>query len=98
MAEKVKKQPTIICRCRDITLEEIEQAINEGAIDLESLKRRLGLGMGPCQGRTCIPLALSILARKLGRKPEELAIPHVRAPIVPIQVNLILKSINALRS
>lgn len=98
MGEKVKEQLIIICRCRDITLEEIEQAISEGAIDLESLKRRLRLGMGPCQGRTCIPLALSILARKLGKKMEELAIPHVRAPIIPIPVSLILKSIDALES
>ncbi len=89
-----KKQPIIICRCKDITLEDVERAIEEGITDLETLKRRLGLGMGPCQGRTCIPLVLSIMARKLKKKPEELMIPRVRAPVVPIPVNLLLKSID----
>ena len=60
-----KNHPVIICRCKDITLEDVERAIDEGTTDLETLKRRLGLGMGPCQGRTCIPLVLGILARKL---------------------------------
>ena len=92
--EVKKKQPIIICRCRDITLEDIERAIEEGITDLETLKRRLGLGMGPCQGRTCIPLALTIMAKKLKKKPEELMIPRVRAPIIPIPVNLLLKSID----
>ena len=93
--EEVKKHPVIICRCRDITLEDVEQALEEGITDLETLKRRLGLGMGPCQGRTCIPLVLGIMARRLKKKPEELMIPTIRAPIVPLPVSLLLKSVDA---
>ena len=43
-------QSSIICRCEDITQEQIEQAIDEGYTTLEELKRKLRLGMGPCQG------------------------------------------------
>ena len=93
--EEVKKHPIIICRCKDITLEDVERAIEEGVTDLETLKRRLGLGMGPCLGRTCIPLVVGILARKLKKKPVELLIPRTRAPIVPLPVNLLLKSVDA---
>ena len=88
------KHPVIICRCKDITLEDVEKALEEGITDLETLKRRLGLGMGPCQGRTCIPLVIGILARKLGKPPEELMIPRIRAPIIPVPVNLLLKSVD----
>ncbi len=95
MGGKVEgKHPVIICRCKDITLEDIEKALEEGVADLETLKRRLGLGMGPCQGRTCIPLVIGILARRLKKKPEELLIPRIRAPIVSVSINLLLKSID----
>ncbi len=89
------KHPAIVCRCRDVTVDDVLKAIEEGCEDLECLKRKLGIGMGPCQGRTCIPIALGILARKLGKRPEELALPTFRAPIIPIPVSLLLKSIDA---
>ena len=52
----------IICRCEDITLAEIKSAIEDGYSDFEELKRYLRVGMGPCGGRTCIPLIRRILA------------------------------------
>jgi len=88
--EVKKKHPIIICRCEDVTLEDVEKAIAEGFTDLESLKRRLRIGMGPCQGRSCIPLLVRILARKLNKKPEELLIPPSRPPIVPLPSKLFL--------
>ena len=52
---------TIICRCEDITEEEVLAAIKEGYTDLEELRKKLRIGMGPCQGRVCIPLVIKIL-------------------------------------
>jgi len=92
--EGVKGHPIIICRCRDITLEDVLRAIDEGCEDLECVKRRLGLGMGPCQGRTCIPIVVGIMARRLGKKPDELLIPKPRAPVTPIPISLLLKSVD----
>ena len=78
------KLDAYVCRCEKVTLRDVERAIAEGFTDLESLKRRLRVGMGPCQGRYCIPLLVSILARKLGKSPKEVAQPRVRAPLVPL--------------
>lgn len=97
MGGEVKKtnNTIIVCRCRDVTLDDVLRAIEEYEItDLETLKRVLGLGMGPCQGRTCIPLVTRILARKLKKSPDELFIPRIRAPIIPVQINLLLKSVD----
>lgn len=88
----MRKHPTIICRCNDVTIEDVERAINEGYTDLESLRKRLRIGMGPCQGRTCIPLLIRLLARKLGKKPTEITLPVTRPPVVPIPLELFLKS------
>jgi len=75
---------TIICRCEDITEEDVLQAIDEGFEDIEELRKRLRLGTGPCQGRTCIPLVIGILAKKTGKKVEDIPLPTSRPPIVPV--------------
>ena len=85
MAEK-----KIVCRCNDVTVEEVEALIDSGITDIEELKRLLRIGMGPCQGRTCIPIVLGILARKTGRKPEEIPLPKARVPIRPVRVEVIV--------
>jgi len=90
-----KEHPTLICRCNDVTVEDVEKAIEEGYTDLESLRKRLRIGMGPCQGRTCIPLLVRMLAGRLGKKPAEVTLPVVRPPIVPIPLELFLKSRDA---
>ncbi|ASJ05953.1 (2Fe-2S)-binding protein [Thermococcus pacificus] len=80
----------IICRCNDVTVEEIEALIDEGVTDIEEIKRLLRIGMGPCQGRTCIPLVMAILARKTGKKPDEIPLPRARVPIRPVRVEVLV--------
>jgi len=75
---------TIICRCEDLTEEEIVEAITEGYTTLEELKRKMRLGMGPCQGRTCIPLVMRLLAKHTGMPPCEMEIPVTHPPVVPV--------------
>jgi bacterioferritin-associated ferredoxin len=58
-----EEQNVIACRCEDIPVEEIRAAIREGYTDMQSLKRYVKFGLGPCQGKTCILLAAQILAR-----------------------------------
>ncbi|HEX16987.1 MAG TPA: (2Fe-2S)-binding protein [Thermoplasmatales archaeon] len=74
----------IVCRCEDVTEEDVIKAIEDGFTDFEELRKRLRIGMGPCQGRTCIPLVLRILSRKTGKRVDELTKPSFRPPIVPL--------------
>jgi len=43
----------IICRCEQITRGEILGAIARGAVTVDGVKRRVGSGMGRCQGSRC---------------------------------------------
>lgn len=43
----------IICHCEQITRAEIVEAIRRGADTVEAVKRRVGSGMGRCQGSRC---------------------------------------------
>ncbi|MEA2054321.1 MAG: (2Fe-2S)-binding protein [Candidatus Thermoplasmatota archaeon] len=79
----------VICRCEDITEEDIINEIKNGCTTLDELKHRLRLGMGPCQGRTCIPLAARILARETGKKVEDIRLQTSRPPVVPIPLGIL---------
>lgn len=74
----------IVCRCEDITKEEILETIDEGYETLEELKRVLRCGMGPCQGRTCTPLIAGLLAKKTGKSVAEISRPTTRPPLQPL--------------
>ena len=81
----MKKQP-IVCRCEDITEEDVINAIDEGYTDLEELRKKLRIGMGPCQGRVCIQLVTKILEKKTGRKVSKIPLPTSRPPEIPVSL------------
>lgn len=74
----------IICRCEEITLGEIKQAIKEGARDVTGIKRRTRAGMGLCQGRTCERLIQQILKKELVDIKKPLESGKDRPPVRPI--------------
>lgn len=47
------EDPDIVCRCEGITRSEILEAIRRGACTVDGVKRRVGSGMGACQGSRC---------------------------------------------
>jgi len=74
----------IICRCEEITLGEIKQAIKEGAKTVTEVKRRTRAGMGLCQGRTCEKIVERILCHELNKDPAEINPATDRAPVRPV--------------
>lgn len=60
----------LVCRCEDVTLDEVEEAIAKGQRDIESVKRFTGLGTGWCQGKQCVVACARVLAEKTGAAPE----------------------------
>ena len=63
---------SIICRCSDLDVRTIRELIAQGYTSVDELKRIARLGMGPCQGRNCIPLVLNELARATGKNVSDL--------------------------
>lgn len=47
------KDCEIICQCEQISKAEIMEAITRGAMTVDGVKRRVGSGMGRCQGSRC---------------------------------------------
>lgn len=56
----------IVCRCETVSEAEIVEAVRRGARTVDGVKKRLGVGMGRCQGGFCESRVVGILARELG--------------------------------
>ncbi|OGD79719.1 MAG: hypothetical protein A2Y64_06345 [Candidatus Coatesbacteria bacterium RBG_13_66_14] len=81
---------TIICRCEDITLGEIKQAVARGYATVDEIKHYLRAGMGPCQGRTCGHLVAQVVARETGRPVAEVWPMRARPPYHLVPFSTIL--------
>jgi NAD(P)H-nitrite reductase large subunit len=80
----------LICRCEEITEEEIIAAILAGARSIAGIRRRTRAGMGLCQGRTCRRLVANILARETGLSPDDILPETRRPPLRPLKIEMLL--------
>ncbi len=81
---ELARDDTIVCRCEELTLAEIKEALAQGATDLNEVKRMTRMGMGPCQGRMCGPALLEIVAQQKGVPSEEVGYLNPRPPVKPV--------------
>ncbi len=75
---------SFVCRCEDVTLHEIDHAIEIGLTSIEDIKRYTGLGTGPCQGKECMVGISRILAGRELVPPEQLQPFTARPPAEPV--------------
>lgn len=74
----------IVCRCEDVTREEIRALIRAGFTTPEEIKRLSRCGMGLCQGRTCLRLAAQEIAALTGKSMAEITPWTARPPVLPV--------------
>ncbi|MDD5099403.1 MAG: (2Fe-2S)-binding protein [Syntrophales bacterium] len=83
MAEQ--DEQVYICRCEEVTREEVEQTIRDGATTLAGVKKRTHAGMGLCQGRTCRKLIANMLARS--QDPAKILPATFRPPVRTVRID-----------
>lgn len=73
----------VICRCEQITKQEIIDAINNpiGARTLVGIKYRTRAMMGRCQGGFCMPRIVRLLKEEFGYRPEEFLLRGTASPL-----------------
>ena len=81
----------LVCRCEEVTKGEIRKALHEGITTIEELRRLLRCGMGLCQGQTCSRLVKSIMAAELKEAPDYVEPASARAPMRPIEMEILGK-------
>ncbi len=81
---KSMEDDMIVCRCEEVTVGEIKQAIKDGARDVVGVKRRVRAGMGLCQGKTCEKMVQQIIAQELKIAVSETGKSSIRPPVRPV--------------
>ena len=75
-----------VCVCEDVTVKDIEQAIDEGFEDIQTLKRYTTATMGPCQGRMCHRTLARITSQRTGQSVGEIGATTSRPPVAPVSL------------
>ncbi len=78
----------LICRCQEVTRQEIIDAIRDGAVTVDGVKRRTRAGMGLCQGKTCGRLIERLIVQETGQDPADVKPQYARMPVRPIAMGL----------
>jgi len=84
-ALRIPQDPTtIVCRCEELSLQDLRQGFDEGAIGPQELKAATRCGMGPCQGRQCGHTVSEILANWRQTSVNEVGYYRLRSPTRPL--------------
>ena len=80
-------EDTLICRCEDITWGELQAVLEDGARDLNTVKRWTRVGMGRCQGRNCEPTLAYLVQKHLNVDWADVTGFTCRFPVKPIPLS-----------
>ena len=94
--KKAPDDDMLVCRCEEVTKGEIRKAVHEGMFTIEEIRRYLRSGMGLCQGQTCGRLVKSIVSRELKVAPAEVEPAVSRAPMRPMEMEILAEDGGAL--
>jgi sarcosine oxidase subunit beta len=81
---------TIVCRCEDVTLDDVAHTIALGYGSVEEIKRYTGLGTGPCEGKECMVHAAQLCAAA-GALTARVAPFTSRPPVAPVALGLLAR-------
>jgi sarcosine oxidase subunit beta len=82
---------TIVCRCEDVTLDDVAHTLALGYASVEEVKRYTGLGTGPCQGKECMVHA-ALLCMEAHQAPPSTVTPFTaRPPVGPVPLGVLAR-------
>ncbi|MVA63823.1 opine oxidase subunit OoxA [Agrobacterium vitis] len=77
---------TIVCRCEEITVRKLREAIALGPPGPNQLKTFVRCGMGQCQGRLCAATVTEIMAEERKVSPGDVGTYRLRSPVKPVRL------------
>ncbi|MEO6747219.1 MAG: (2Fe-2S)-binding protein, partial [Caldimonas sp.] len=81
---RIPSDDTVVCRCEEITAQQIVDAVGLGCSGPNQLKAFLRAGMGPCQGRMCGATVTELIAHERGLSPAQTGCYRLRFPARPV--------------
>jgi thioredoxin reductase len=71
LVDQLATPETLVCRCEEVTLAEVEASFGDGAAAIGAVKRVTRAGMGRCQGRYCASVLAALASRRTGAALSE---------------------------
>ena len=93
MEEALKDEKIIVCRCMEVTEDEIRDAVRQGARTVDAVKRVTQAGFGLCQSKTCYNIIARIIYEETGKPISEIYPMRIRIPVRPLN----LESFNGIK-
>jgi len=81
---QLPKNDTIVCRCEQVTQQQVYDAIDKGAKDITGLKMKTRVCMGDCQGKICAAYCCDVLKQKTGQ--QDVGRLRPRFPLAPLPI------------
>lgn len=88
----MNRKDIIICRCEDVSLQDIHNCLDEGYTTFEDIKRILRVGMGACQGNTCGLLVQREIAKYLGKPLNKVKVHKIRPLTTGVKLGSIVEA------
>jgi thioredoxin reductase/bacterioferritin-associated ferredoxin len=86
---------TLLCRCEEVSLDEIKAAVANGARTLGEVKMVTRVGMGNCQGRMCERSVMRAILQALsaeGATPDSVGMYSIRPPLHPLPLSFLAEA------
>ena len=94
--EQAIKKDAIVCRCEEVSEEEIREAIRQGACSIDDVKKSTRACLGYCQGKTCRRLIARMLAEYYGRPVSDFFPGSIRMPVGPVTLRELAENNNGM--
>lgn len=91
--EELIKPDTIVCRCEEVVLADLESAMDDVHANPNALKSATRAGMGQCQGRNCISTIVALNAQRSGADPATVPWTTPRPPAKPIPIAALARNV-----
>lgn len=85
---------TVICRCEEINIDEIETAIKQGAETFDDIKRLTRCGMGHCQAKVCMNMVRQLISRYTEKPLSDVPPARLRMPSKVIRMETLTSNDN----
>ena len=79
VTKNIEDNESIVCRCEQVSEEEIRQLIRSGITDFNQIKAISRAGMGACQAKTCESIILQIMNEE--KVPKEAITKFTKRPL-----------------
>jgi thioredoxin reductase len=83
---ELAQEDTVVCRCEEVTLGQVREAVGDGARLVTEVRAATRCGMGLCQGRLCVPTVAGLVERWAGTPAATAGRLTARPPVRPLPV------------